>query len=116
MPGFTPPPEAKEQSRLTKEQRSRWFRGIWDDIHPVQRGEHEAAFPVELPRRLIRMYTFWGETVLDPFLGSGTTAQAAADEGRNSIGYEVNPEFESLIRGKVARLDTEVEIVHRPDD
>ncbi len=111
-----PPKEIKEQSRLTKEQRSRWFRGIWDDIHPVQRGDHEAAFPVELPRRLIRMYTFWGETVLDPFLGSGTTAEAAADEGRNSIGYEINPEFEPLIHRKVARLDTELRIVHRSDE
>lgn len=111
-----PSKEIKEQSRLTKEQRSRWFRGIWDDIHPVQRGDHEAAFPVELPRRLIRMYTFWGETVLDPFLGSGTTAEAAAGEGRNSIGYEINPDSEPLIRNKVARLDTDLRVMHRSEE
>jgi len=91
-------PEAKERSRLTLEQRSAWFRGVWDDIAPVRRGEHEAMFPVELPRRLIRMYSCWGETVLDPFVGSGTTCEAAAAEGRSSVGYEVNPEYEELIR------------------
>jgi site-specific DNA-methyltransferase (adenine-specific) len=94
--------EAKERSRLTLEQRSTWFRGVWDDIAPVRRGEHEAMFPVELPRRLIRMYSCWGETVLDPFLGSGTTCEAAAATGRSSVGYEINPEFEALIRSRVA--------------
>ena len=58
-------------------------------------------FPVELPRRLIRMYTFWGELVLDPFLGSGTTTLAALLEGRSSVGYELNPQFERLIRNKL---------------
>ena len=96
-----PDPDAKEQSRLTKEERSRWFRGLWDDIAPVRQDGHVAMFPVEVPRRLIKMYTFHGETVLDPFMGSGTTALAAAQEGRNSVGYEINPEFESLIREKL---------------
>ncbi len=93
--------EAKERSRLTKEERSAWFRGVWDDIPPERQNGHSAMFPVELPRRLIKMYSFWGETVLDPFMGSGTTAYAAALEGRNSIGYEINPEFEPLIRSRL---------------
>jgi len=93
--------EIKERSRLTKEQRSSWFRGIWDDIPPVRQDEHVAMFPLEIPRRLIKMYTFWGETVLDPFLGSGTTMLAAHQEGRSSIGYEINPDFEQLIREKL---------------
>jgi modification methylase len=97
----TPAPEAKEQSRLTKEQRSKWFRGIWDDIPPERQQGHVAMFPVELPRRLIKMYSFFGETILDPFLGSGTTSLAAALEGRDSVGYEINPDFEPLIRDKV---------------
>ena len=59
-------------------------------------------FPPELPRRLIRMYSFWGETVLDPFLGSGTTALAAELEGRNSIGYEINPDYEPMIRERLS--------------
>jgi modification methylase len=103
-PGEWPPPaspEAKECSRLTLEQRSRWFRGVWDDIPPVRQKGHSAMFPVELPERLIRMYSFWGETVLDPFMGSGTTSLAAARAGRNSVGYEVNPEFEATIRRKL---------------
>ena len=59
-----------------------------------------AVFPEELPRRLIRMFSFVGETVLDPFLGSGTTTLAAMKLGRNSIGYEVNPDFLPFIRKK----------------
>lgn len=100
-PGRPPGPpsrQAKQLSRLTKQQRSAWFRGIWDDIPPVRQESHQAMFPVGLPARLIRMYTFWGETVLDPFLGSGTTCIAAALEGRNSIGYEINPTYEAVIR------------------
>ena len=96
-----PTPEQKEQSRLSREERTRWFRGVWDDLPPERQTGHVAMFPVELPRRIIRMYSFWGETVLDPFLGSGTTSLAAAGEGRDSVGYEINPAFASLIREKL---------------
>jgi len=96
-----PTPEQKEKSRLTKEERSEWFRGIWH-IPPERQNSHIAMFPVELPRRLIKMYSFYGETVLDPFLGSGTTSLAAELTGRNSIGYEINEDFESIIRGKLS--------------
>jgi site-specific DNA-methyltransferase (adenine-specific) len=58
-------------------------------------------FPEEIPRRLIRMFTFVGDTVLDPFLGSGTTSLAARNLDRNSVGYEVNPEFVPVIRRKL---------------
>lgn len=96
-----PRAEIKERSRLTKQERQAWFRGVWDDLPPTRQKGHVAMFPVELPRRLIRMYSFVGETVLDPFLGSGTTALAAAMEGRSSVGYEINTEFEKLIRHKL---------------
>lgn len=86
---------------MSKEDRSRWFRGVWDDLPPIRQTSHVAMFPPELPRRLILMYSFWGETVLDPFAGSGTTLAAAEQEGRNSVGYELNPDFERLIRNKV---------------
>lgn len=95
-----PAAEQKAKSRLTKQQRSKWFRGVWR-ISPERQEAHVAMFPVEVPRRLIKMYSFHGETVLDPFLGSGTTALAAAQEGRNSIGYELNPTFEETIRRKL---------------
>ena len=58
-------------------------------------------FPEELPKRLIKMFSFFGETIFDPFLGSGTTSLAAKNLGRNSIGYEINKEFEPIIRKKV---------------
>jgi len=97
-----PTPEQQEKSRLTKEQRSEWFRGTWR-IQPERQADagHGAVFPVEVPRRLIRMYSFWGETVLDPFLGTGTTSLAAELEGRNSVGYEINEGFRPLIEGKL---------------
>lgn len=99
-----PTPEQKKRSKLTREQRSEWFRGIWR-IPPERQEGHVAMFPLELPRRLIKMYSFFGETVLDPFLGSGTTALAADLEGRNSVGYEINPDFEATIREKLAADD-----------
>ncbi|MBC7286532.1 MAG: site-specific DNA-methyltransferase [Armatimonadetes bacterium] len=95
--------DIRRRSRLTKEERSAWFRGVWDDVTPERQVGHVAMFPVELPRRLIRMYTYVGETVLDPFLGSGTTSLAAALEGRNSVGYEINEAFEELIRRKISQ-------------
>lgn len=110
---------AVEKSRLTKEQRQSWFRGVWDDIRPDRQDEHAAMFPLELPSRIIRMYSFWGETILDPFMGSGTTALAAALHGRHSAGYEVNPSFEAIYReklqGSTGRLfdRVAVEVSHR---
>lgn len=89
-----------EKSRLTKQQRSRWFRGYWE-LAPERQDDHVAKFPVELPARLIRMYSFHGETVLDPFLGSGTTALAARRHGRNSLGVELNPDYLDLARERL---------------
>lgn len=65
-------------------------------------------FPEELPRRLIKMFSFTGETVFDPFLGSGTTALAAKNLGRNSVGYEINRDFEPIIREKMCTEQTEM--------
>jgi site-specific DNA-methyltransferase (adenine-specific) len=102
-----PTPEQQEKSRLTKEQRSEWFRGVWK-ISPERQTNagHGAVFPVEVPRRLLCMYSFWGETVLDPFLGSGTTSLAAELEGRNSVGYEINEEFRPLIEERLGSRGT----------
>lgn len=96
-------PEQKEKARLTKEEWKTYFAGHWAFGGARQVG-HEAMFPEELPRRLIRMFTAPGETVLDPFLGSGTTAQVALALERNAIGYELNPEYLPLIQ---ARLQTD---------
>lgn len=92
--------EIKEQSRLTTEEWNQYFAGHWN-IPGERQDKHLAVFPEEIPRRLIRMFTFVGDTVLDPFLGSGTTCLAAKNLQRNSIGYEINPDFVSIIREKL---------------
>lgn len=92
--------EVKEASRLSKEEWKEYFCGHWHFGGARQVG-HEAMFPEELPRRLIRMFTFAGDTVLDPFLGSGTTARVALELGRNAIGYEISDTFLPLIREKL---------------
>jgi modification methylase len=84
--------EIKEASRLTKEEWKEYFAGHWHFGGARQVG-HEAMFPQELPRRLIRMFSFRGDTVLDPFLGSGTTVKVALELGRNAVGFEINPDF-----------------------
>ncbi|MCL5674258.1 MAG: site-specific DNA-methyltransferase [Candidatus Omnitrophica bacterium] len=92
--------ESKEKSKLTKEEWKEYFSGHWNFNGERQAG-HEAMFPEELPKRLIKMFTFVGDTVLDPFLGSGTTLKSAINLGRNSIGYEINDEFLSMIKNKI---------------
>ena len=80
----------------------KWAWSAWElDVSKVK--GHPAPFPVELPQNLIKLYSFPGETILDPFLGSGTTSLASIIEGRNSIGYEINPGYRKLII-KVLRL------------
>ena len=91
--------EIKEQSRLTTEEWNTFFAGHWN-IPGERQDKHLAVFPEEIPRRLIRMFTFVGDTVLDPFLGSGTTCLAARNLGRHSVGYEINPDYVQIIREK----------------
>ncbi|MCD6116370.1 thermonuclease family protein [bacterium] len=95
-----PSREIKEKSRMTKEEWKTYFSGHWNFGGAKQDG-HIAVFPEELPKRLIKMFAFKEDTVLDPFLGSGTTSLAAKNLGRNSIGYEINPDFISLIKQKL---------------
>ncbi len=101
-PGKAPVPtaEQKEQSKLTIAEWNEYFAGHWK-VPGARQTEHLAAFPLEIPRRLIRMFSFAGETVLDPFLGSGTTALAAAEIERNSIGYELEEGNISIIADRL---------------
>ena len=92
--------EIKEQSKLTTEEWKEYFAGHWNFGGTRQDG-HIAMFPEELPKRLIKMFAFKGETVLDPFMGSGTTSLAARNLERNSIGYEINSEFIDVAKGKL---------------
>ena len=90
----------KEQSRMTKEEWIEYFSGHWNFGGAKQDG-HIAMFPEELPKRLIKMFSIVGDTVLDPFIGSGTTSLAAKKLNRNSVGYEMNPEFIPFIKRKL---------------
>lgn len=95
-----PTAEQKKNSTITKSEWNEYFSSHWN-FNGVKQLGHIAMFPEELPKRLIKMFSFAGETVLDPFLGSGTTSLAAMNLGRNSIGYEINKEFEPVIREKL---------------
>lgn len=113
--GDAPKPTAaqKEQSAMTNEEWNTYFNGHWY-FNGARQDKHLAMFPEELPKRLIKMFSFPQETVLDPFMGSGTTAAVAKTLDRNSIGYEINSDFIPLIKeriGKNSLIDTsDVEI------
>lgn len=87
-----PTEEQRNKSRLTKPEFAEWFRQIWDVKGEIKR-DHPAPFPVEIAYRLVRMFSFWGDTVIDPFCGTGSTMLASAQCGRNSIGVEVDPTY-----------------------
>lgn len=95
--------EVKEKSKLTTEEWQKWaINSIWEMQPAKAKAEgHPAPFPKELPLRLIKLYSFWGDTVLDPFAGTGTTLLAAQELGRKSIGFELNPEYIKLINKKL---------------
>jgi len=95
-----PTPEQKQMSAMTKEEWNCYFSSHWH-FNGVKQCGHIAMFPEELPHRLIKMFSFSGETVLDPFVGSGTTSLAAKHLGRNSIGYEINKSFMPIMKEKL---------------
>lgn len=100
--GTAPKPtaEQKAQSAMTNEEWNTYFNGHWY-FNGAKQDKHLAMFPEELPKRLIKMFSFPQETVLDPFMGSGTTAAVAKALGRNSIGYEINSDFIPLIKNRI---------------
>lgn len=108
--GEAPKPlkEQKELSKMTAEEWNSFFAGHWNFAGARQTG-HIAMFPEELPRRLIKMFSFVGETILDPFAGSGTTALAAKNTDRNSVGYEINPEFIPFIKEKLVVTQKDID-------
>ncbi len=92
--------EIKEKSKLSTEEWNEYFYGHWN-FSGERQNKHLAMFPEELPKRLIKMFSFAGDTVIDPFLGSGTTCLSANKLGRNSIGYEINKDFLPIIKEKL---------------
>lgn len=100
------PPSAgqKEASRLSKEEWREYTKTVWTIANTAD-ADHPAVFPPEIPRRLIKMYSFVGETVLDPFAGTGTTAAVALDLGRRAIAVEQNKAYTARIRrGRAATI------------
>ena len=92
--------EIREKSKLTTKEWNEYFYGHWN-FSGERQDKHLAMFPEELPKRLIKMFSFVGDTVLDPFLGSGTTCLAAKNLNRNSVGYEINKDFLPVIKQKL---------------
>lgn len=93
-------------SVISEENYKKWFRQIWTGLPGASTREHPAPFPLKLAERLIRMFSFVGDTVLDPFMGIGTTNIAAANWGRNSIGIEVDSEYFRLAAAKLHKKTT----------
>ena len=95
---------ARILSLIPKDLHSAWFRQVWDSTPGALSGEHPAPFPTSIAERLIRMFSFVGDTVMDPFLGSGSTLCAAAACGRHGVGIEIEPTYLAGARKRIAAL------------
>ena len=96
-----PDEETVVNSKLTKEQWNEWVRGIWKIKTVYKREQHPCEWPEELPRRLVQMYSYENDTVLDPFLGSGTTVKVARELNRQGFGYEREIQYKAAIMKKL---------------
>lgn len=106
-----PTSEQRTLSLIDKEDHNRWFRAIWADIPGSSREKgHPAPFPVELAYRLIRMFSFVGDTVLDPFLGTGSTTEAAIKAFRSSIGYDIEKKYFDIVRERFRQRQIGAEV------
>jgi DNA modification methylase len=97
----TPDLATKILSVIPERSHREWFQQIWTGLTGASTRHHPAPYPLELASRLVRMFSFVGDTVLDPFLGTGTTSLAAALAGRNSIGYEIDPTYLSYAHNRL---------------
>lgn len=96
-----PTAEMEAASRIETDAYIQYFRPIWDDVRGQLRRDHPAPYPVEIPLRLIRMFSFAGDTVVDPFAGTGTTAVAAMEVNRNSISVEIDPSYVASVESRL---------------
>lgn len=118
-PGYrNPTPEQRLLSVIPEKSHKEWFRQIWQ-IPGAQTRHHPAPFPLGLAERLVRMFSFVGDIVLDPFMGTGTVNLAAGLWGRDSVGYEIEPAYLDLAFKRLQRelpaLFTKIEIVGSPE-
>ena len=92
----------KVLSVISGENHKKWFQQIWSGVTGASTKQHPAPYPIELAERLVRMFSFVGDTVLDPFMGTGTTTVAAAKWGRNSIGFEIDRHYYKLAQKRIS--------------
>lgn len=101
--GYRSPSKAERLlSIISSENYQLWFRQIWSDLKGTSTAKHPAPYSVDFAERLVRMFSFVGDTVLDPFMGTGSTNLACARWGRNSIGIEVDPKYFEMARARIA--------------
>jgi len=100
--GYRSPSKAERVlSTIAADDHQQWFRQVWDDIVGEPQGEHPAPYPAELAQRLVRMFSFVGDTVLDPFAGTGSTALGASRAGRNSVSVELEPTYVDIAEERI---------------
>lgn len=99
-----PTAQQEKNSFIPTSEYMHWFSSVWTDVKGQMRRDHPAPYPVEIPRRLIRMFSFTGDTVLDPFLGTATTTVAAMECGRHSIGVELEPDYMRIIKERLQEV------------
>ena len=97
-------PSKNKTSTISNDEFLEFTKSIWTfPSESAKRVNHPAPFPVELPRRLIQLYTYAGDIVLDPFIGSGTTAVASVKSGRRYVGYDTSPEYVEIAETRLAQ-------------
>jgi DNA modification methylase len=96
-----PTEEQRDASRLTKEEHQEWFQQIWNGLMGESTKNHPAPYPEELAYRLVRMFSFADDTVLDPFMGTGTTLLASARCKRSAIGVEIEPSYVKMSKQRL---------------
>ncbi len=106
----SPDPDAKERSRVTKDEWREYTKTVWS-IANTSHDDHPAVFPAEIPLRLAKLFSFYGETVLDPFAGTGTTARAVIPLGRRAVCVDQNADYVRTIKKECGRLQNG----HGPD-
>ncbi|MBD3342095.1 MAG: site-specific DNA-methyltransferase [Candidatus Lokiarchaeota archaeon] len=120
---FKPKFEIRYNSAYFWEERNKWFSDLWTDVKGISQNiekdelnselrNRSAAFPLEIPYRLINMFSLIGDNVLDPFWGTGTTTLAAIGSARNSIGYELNSDFNNLFLQELEKIKTLVDLIY----
>jgi DNA modification methylase len=107
--GYRAPSLAKRVlSVIPADKHQEWFQQIWNGLGGASTRDHPAPYPRQLAERLIRMFSFVGDTILDPFMGTGTISVAASSLGRNSIGVEIDPHYFAMARQRVEENATDL--------